>query len=80
MAHAFRTATSSASVNSRKSRTARSLPSGIGEEATLKRFYRQGDTVMLQAENPAFSPLVYTRDQLNEITIEGRVVGICRGI
>ena len=52
----------------------------IGEEATLKRFYRQGDTVMLQAENPAFSPLVYTRDQLNEITIEGRVVGICRGI
>ena len=41
----------------------------IGEEATLKRFYRQGDTVMLQAENPAFSPLVYTRDQLNEITI-----------
>lgn len=51
----------------------------IGEEATLKRFYRQGDTVMLQAENPAFSPLVYTRDQLNEITIEGRVVGICRG-
>lgn len=52
----------------------------IGEEATLKRFYRQGDTVMLQAKNPAFSPLVYTRDQLNEITIEGRVVGICRGI
>ncbi len=52
----------------------------IGEEATLKRFYRQGDTVMLQAENPAFSPLVYTRDQLNEITIEGRVVGICRGV
>ena len=52
----------------------------IGEEATLKRFYRRGDTVMLQAENPAFSPLVYTRDQLNEITIEGRVVGICRGI
>lgn len=52
----------------------------IGEEATLKRFYRHGDTVMLQAENPAFSPLVYTRDQLNEITIEGRVVGICRGI
>lgn len=52
----------------------------IGEEATLKRFYRQGNTVMLQAENPAFSPLVYTRDQLNEITIEGRVVGICRGV
>ena len=52
----------------------------IGEEATLKRFYRQGDTVMLQAENPNFPPLVYTRDQLNEITIEGRVVGICRGI
>lgn len=27
----------------------------IGEEATLKRFYRQGDTVLLQAENPTFA-------------------------
>lgn len=51
----------------------------IGEEATLKRFYRQGDTVTLQAENPAYPPLVYQKEELNSIAIEGRVVGICRG-
>lgn len=51
----------------------------IGEEATLKRFYRQGDTVTLQAENPAYPPLVYQKEELNNITIEGRVVGFCRG-
>ena len=28
------------------------------EEATLKRFYRVGDTVTLNAENPAFAPLL----------------------
>ena len=51
----------------------------IGEEATLKRFYRQGDTVTLQAENPAYPPLVYQKEELNNIAIEGRVVGFCRG-
>lgn len=51
----------------------------IGEEATLKRFYQNGDTVTLQAENPAYSPLVYRGEELNEIRIEGRVVGFCRG-
>ena len=52
----------------------------IGEEATLKRFYRQGDTVLLQAENPTFAPLVYANHQLDEIAIEGKAVGFCRGL
>ena len=52
----------------------------IGEEATLKRFYRQGDTVLLQAENPTFAPLVYANHQLDEIEIEGKAVGFCRGL
>lgn len=52
----------------------------IDEEATLKRFYRQGDTVLLQAENPAYPPLVYTQHQLDDIAIEGLAVGFCRGI
>lgn len=51
----------------------------IDDEATLKRFYRSGDTVTLQAENPAYSPLVYRGEELNDIRIEGRVVGFCRG-
>lgn len=50
----------------------------IGDEATLKRFYQNGDTVTLQAENPAYSPLVYRGEELNEIRVEGRVVGFCR--
>lgn len=52
----------------------------IGEEATLKRFYRQGDTILLQAENPTFAPLVYAKHQLDEIEIEGKAVGFCRGL
>ena len=40
----------------------------IGSEATLKHFHRQGSTVML------------TGPQLEELHIEGRAVGLCRGL
>ena len=53
----------------------------IGEEATLKHFHRQGDTVMLLADNAAVCPpMIYAGPQLNEIQIEGRAVGFCRGL
>ena len=53
----------------------------IGEEATLKHFHRQGDTVMLLADNAAVGPpMVYTGSQLEEIQIEGKAVGFCRGL
>ena len=53
----------------------------VGEEATLKHFHRQGDAVMLLADNAAVCPpMVYTGPQLNEIRIEGRAVGFCRGL
>ena len=53
----------------------------IGEEATLKHFHRQGDTVMLLADNAAVCPpMVYTGSQLEEIQIEGKAVGFCRGL
>lgn len=42
--------------------------------ATLKRFYRSGDTVTLMAENPSVAPMVFTRDQINRIHIAGRAV------
>ena len=51
----------------------------IGEEATLKRFYQEGDTVTLVPVNPAYTPLVYRGAELSDIQIEGRVVGFCRG-
>ena len=53
----------------------------VGEEATLKHFHRQGDTVMLLADNAAVCPpMVYTGPQLAELQIEGKAVGLCRGL
>ena len=53
----------------------------IGEEATLKHFHRQGNTVMLLADNAAVCPpMIFAGPQLNEIQIEGRAVGFCRGL
>ncbi|MCS7235579.1 MAG: transcriptional repressor LexA [Armatimonadota bacterium] len=45
----------------------------IGDEATVKRFYREGDRIRLQPENPAMEP-IYTR----EVVIEGKAVGLVR--
>ena len=53
----------------------------IGEEATLKHFHRQGETVMLLADNSAVCPpMIFSGPQLEEIRIEGRAVGFCRGL
>ena len=53
----------------------------IGEEATLKHFHRQGDTVMLLADNAAVCPpMIYSGTQLAEIQIEGKAVGLCRSL
>lgn len=53
----------------------------VGEEATLKHFHRQGDAVMLLADNAAVCPpMIYAGSQLEEIQIEGRAVGFCRGL
>ena len=53
----------------------------IGDEATLKHFYRSGDVVQLIAENPAVCPpMVYAGTQLEEMAVEGLAVGICRSL
>ena len=53
----------------------------IGDEATLKHFYRSGDVVQLIAENPAVCPpMVYAGTQLDEMAVEGLAVGICRSL
>lgn len=48
----------------------------IDDEATLKRVYyhQGGDKLVLQAENPAFAPLVYVGEELNSIRILGKAV------
>jgi repressor LexA len=45
----------------------------VGEEATVKRFFREADHVRLQPENDALEP-IRTRD----VQVLGRVVGVCR--
>lgn len=46
-----------------------------GEDATVKRFRPHGDEVRLEAENPAYEPIVR---HAREIAIRGKVVGVQR--
>lgn len=50
----------------------------IDNEATLKRVFLFEDHIELRAENPAFPTIIRMGEAMNEITIEGRVVGLCR--
>jgi repressor LexA len=51
----------------------------IGEETTVKRFFREKRRVVLKPENPAFSPITVTETS-PELQILGRVVGVIREI
>ncbi len=46
----------------------------INDEATLKRFYRYGNTVVLRAENPAFKEIEYSNEDINKLRILGKAV------
>ncbi len=48
----------------------------IDNEATLKRVYfdKENGKLVLQAENPKYSPLVYIGDELNSIRILGKAI------
>jgi repressor LexA len=49
---------------------------GVGDaEATAKRFYRDGATVRLVAENDNYEPIIVNADQ---VELVGRVVGVLR--
>ncbi len=48
----------------------------IGEEATVKRFQRRDDHVLLVAENPDFAPIEVRED----FRVAGRVVGVLRAL
>ena len=47
----------------------------VGDEATLKRYYPEGDTVRLQPANREMGPIYVAADQLS---IQGIVVGLMR--
>ncbi len=47
----------------------------VGEEATVKRFFREDDHVRLQPENESMEPI-----RTREAQVLGRVVGLCRRV
>ncbi len=47
----------------------------IGDEATLKRVYYDGNTITLVPANSAYRPRSYSGPELNDIQIEGKAVG-----
>jgi repressor LexA len=47
----------------------------VGEEATVKRFFREADHVRLQPENAAMEPI-----RSKEVRVLGRVVGLFRNV
>jgi repressor LexA len=47
----------------------------LGEEATVKRFFRESDHVRLQPENEAMEPI-----RSKEVKVMGRVVGLMRSV
>jgi repressor LexA len=46
-----------------------------GYEATLKRFRRKGEMIVLEAANPAYEPRVLPK---GAVTVQGRLVGLIR--
>ena len=51
------------------------LVSGSG--TTLKHFHRRGDTITLEAANPAYEPIVLPADQ---VCVQGRLVAVWRQV
>ena len=47
----------------------------VGEEATVKRFYREGDHIRLQPENALMEPI-----RSKDVRVLGRVVGLFRSV
>ena len=47
----------------------------VGEEATVKRFFKERDHIRLQPENPAMEPIRST-----DVRVIGKVVGVFRRI
>lgn len=51
----------------------------VNGEATLKRFYREKDSIRLQPENPNYDPIII-REGEAEVAIIGKVVGVYRSL
>jgi len=54
------------------------IDSSAGAEATVKRFYPEGDRIRFQPSNPRLKPIYVSRDDFRETQIIGVVVGVYR--
>ena len=52
----------------------------IEEEATVKRFYPEGDRIRFQPSNPRLKPIYVNRDEFRDTQIIGVVVGVYRRV
>ena len=52
----------------------------IDNEATLKRVYWHEDYIELRPENTAYPSIIRRKDEMNDVHIEGKAVGLCRGV
>ena len=52
----------------------------IGEEATLKHLYLHDDYIELRPENPTYASIIRRKEEMIDVSIEGKAVGLCRGL
>ena len=52
----------------------------IGDEATLKRVFLHPDYIELRPLNPEYDSIIHRREEMADIKIEGRAVGLCRNL
>jgi repressor LexA len=52
----------------------------IEDEATVKRYYPEGDRIRFQPSNPRLKPIYVSRDEFRETQIIGVVVGVYRRV
>ena len=52
----------------------------INDEATVKRFFRRGNSIYLEPANSTMKPIIIREDQVHEMMIAGKVVTVLRQI
>lgn len=52
----------------------------IGDEATLKMVFLHQDYIELRPVNPSYPSIIRRLDEMEEIRIEGKAVGLCRDL
>ncbi len=52
----------------------------INDEATVKRFFRRGNSIYLEPANSTMKPIIIREDQTHEMMIAGKVVTVLREI